>query len=190
MKRLISRGTVVSLFLFVLTSVGAQQPDKQPLPAVPARQDSSPKAEERPQIPHGSKVYIAPMDGFETYLKKAFEKKKVPLTVVENKQDAAYEISGVATAEKAMSTKDLILGRSYRREEANIQLTDLRTGAVVFAFSYATLIAQHRGGYFNETIYDGTETHHAKRRWGPDDKNQRPAAEDCAKYLKGVIGSP
>ncbi len=41
MKRFISRGTVVSLFLFVLTSVDAQEPNKQPLPSAPAKQTTS-----------------------------------------------------------------------------------------------------------------------------------------------------
>ena len=34
------------------------------------------------RIPRNSKVYIAPMDGFETYLAAAMRKKEVPVTMV------------------------------------------------------------------------------------------------------------
>ena len=63
------------------------------------------KSNEPATIPAGSKVYVAPMDGFETYFKAALESKKVPLTVVENKQDAEYEITGVAGSQKAGAAK-------------------------------------------------------------------------------------
>ena len=65
-------------------------------------------------IPSGAKVYIAPMDGFESYLKEAIEKKKVPLVVVDNEQDAEYEISGVASSQKASVAKRLFLGVGTR----------------------------------------------------------------------------
>ena len=51
---------------------------------------SASKARQPATIPAGSKVYIAPMDGFETYMKTALETKKVPLVVVDNKQDAEF----------------------------------------------------------------------------------------------------
>ena len=36
----------------------------------------------RTQIPAGSRVYLSPMDGFETWIVAGFEKKKVPLRIV------------------------------------------------------------------------------------------------------------
>ena len=118
------------------------------------------KAEEPKVIPEGSKVYVAPMDGFETHLKTALEKKKVPLTVVETKQDAAYEISGVATSQKASTAKKILFGSWHSREEASIQVTDLKTGVVVFAYSYNTSDSAH---------------------------GKRSSAESCAKHLKEAL---
>lgn len=120
------------------------------------------KADEQATIPAGSKVYIAPMDGFETYLKAALEKKDVPLTIVENKQDASYEISGAATTQKAGTAKKVIMGSWHSREEASIQVTDLKTGVVVFAYSY-----------HNENSAHGKKT----------------SAESCAKHLKNAVKS-
>jgi len=120
------------------------------------------KAKEPPSIPSGSKVFIAPMDGFETYLKTALESKKVPLVVVENRQDAAYEITGVASTQKAGTAKKLITGSWHSREEASIQVTDLKAGTVAFAYSYNTPNSMH---------------------------GKRTSAEACAKHLKEAIKS-
>ncbi len=118
------------------------------------------KAEEPAVIPAGSKVYIAPMDGFETHLKAAIEKKKVPLTIVENKHDAVYEITGVASSQKASTAKKLIRGSWHSREEASIQVTDLKKGVVAFAYSYHASDSAH---------------------------GKRSSAESCAKHLKEAI---
>ena len=118
------------------------------------------RAKEASTIPAGSKVYIAPMDGFETDLKAALEKKQVPLVVVENKQDAAYEITGVASSQKAGKAKKIIMGSWHSREEASIQVTDLKTGVVAFAYSYHTENSAH---------------------------GKRTSAESCAKHLKEAI---
>ena len=120
------------------------------------------KAKEPASIPADSKVFIAPMDGFETYLKTALETKKVPLVVVGNKQDAAYEITGVASTQKASTAKKLITGSWHSREEASIQVTDLKSGTVVFAYSYNTPNSYH---------------------------GKRSSAESCAKHLKEVVKS-
>lgn len=111
-------------------------------------------------IPAGSKVYVAPMDGFETYLKTALEKKKVPVTVVENKEDAAYEVTGTASTQKASTAKKIIMGSWHSKEEASIQVADLKTGVVVFAYSYANQNSAH---------------------------GKRTSAEACAKHLKDAI---
>ena len=117
-------------------------------------------AGEAPTIPAGASVYVAPMNGFETYLKAALEKKKVPLTIVQNKKDATYEISGVAASQKAGTAKKIIMGSWHSREEASIKVADLNSGLVVFAYSYT-----------NENSAHG----------------KRTAAEACAKHLKDTI---
>jgi hypothetical protein len=113
-----------------------------------------------PAIPAGSKVYIAPMGGFETYLKAALEKKKVSVHVVDSKADAAYEITGVASSQKAGIAKKLIMGSWHSREGASIQVTDLKTGVIVFAYSYTNPNSAH---------------------------GKRSAAEACAKHFKDKI---
>jgi hypothetical protein len=117
-------------------------------------------AEDQPTIPAGSKVYVAQMDGFETYLKAALESKKVPLQVVEKKEDAAYEITGSSSSQKAGAAKKIIMGSWHSKEEASIQVSDLKTGVVVFAYSY-----------HNENSAHG----------------KRTSAESCAKHLKDAI---
>lgn len=118
------------------------------------------KAAEQPAIPAGSRIFIAPMDGFETYLKEAIGKKKLPLVIVDKKQDAGYEITGVASSQKASTAKKIITWSWHSKEEASIQVSDLATGVVVFAYSV------HKA-----------ESAHGKRS----------SAEACAKHLKEVI---
>lgn len=120
------------------------------------------KSDEPATIAAGSKVYVAPMDGFETYLKAAMEKKKVPLAVVENKQDAAYEITGVAGSQKAGTAKKIIMGSWHSKEEASIKVVNVKTGVVVFAYSYTTENSTH---------------------------GKRSSAEACAKHLRDAIKS-
>ena len=123
---------------------------------------SASEARQPATIPAGSKVYIAPMDGFETYMKTALETKKVPLVVVDNKQDAEFEITGTASTQKAGTAKKLITGSWHSREEASIQVTDLKAGTVVFAYSCNTPNSTH---------------------------GKRSSAEACAKHLKEAVKS-
>lgn len=118
------------------------------------------KGGDKPSIPAGSKVYVAPMGGFETYLKAALQSKKVPLQVVDNKDDAAYEITGVSDTKKAGAAKILITGSWHSKEEASIQVTDLKAGVVAFAYSYSTENSTH---------------------------GKKSSAEACAKHLKNAI---
>lgn len=57
----------------------------------------------------GSKVYIEPMDGFETYLAAAILKKQVPLAVVSDKGLADYVIAGGSNTEKAGWAKTIFV---------------------------------------------------------------------------------
>ena len=72
----------------VSTSVNAQS--VVPAPAIAPATPASMK------IVPGSKVYIAPMDGFENYLAAAFGKKKVQLVPVADQNLADYVISGTS----------------------------------------------------------------------------------------------
>src|SRR5215510_5086832 len=87
------------------------------------------------KIPAGSKVFIAPMDGFEKFLKDAIAKKKVPVEVVEQRDKADYEITGVAESKKAGAAKKIIMGSWHSTEDASIKVTDLKSGEIAYAYS-------------------------------------------------------
>lgn len=80
-------------------------------------------------------VFIAPMNGFENYLAAAFEKKKVPLTVVADQARAAYVITGTAEEKKPGVAKMLVFGQIHADDAASIQMIDQKTGAVAFAYA-------------------------------------------------------
>ena len=87
------------------------------------------------KIRAGSKVYIAPTDGFETYLKAAITRKKVPFDVVEDRAKADYEIRGVSESKKAGPAKITIMGSWQSREEVSIKVANIKTGEGVYAYS-------------------------------------------------------
>jgi hypothetical protein len=84
----------------------------------------------------GAKVFINGMaDGFDTYVKAALTKKKVPLTVVESKENADLEMTGTSDTQKAGVAKKLMLGSWHSDEQATISIADLKSGEIVFAYS-------------------------------------------------------
>lgn len=114
-------------------------------------------------IPTGARVFIAPIDdGFNEYLKAAIAKKNVPLTLVEDKAQAQFEISGHSESQKASAAKKAILLDWHSSEQASIQVTNLETSAVVFAYS-VNKSSSARG--------------------------KQSTAEACAKHLKDKIES-
>lgn len=86
------------------------------------------------RIPSGSKVYIADMGGFETYLAAAFQQKAVPLIVVTKKKGADFEITGTSKTKEAGAAK-IIFGSGRSDEDAGVKVTNLKTGVVAYAFS-------------------------------------------------------
>jgi hypothetical protein len=87
------------------------------------------------KIPSGSKVYVAPMGGFESYIVAGIMKKKVPVAIVADREKAEYEIKGAAESEKAGWAKIVFTGNDSTNEQASITVTEIKTGAVVFAYS-------------------------------------------------------
>ncbi len=154
----------VAIALVVLLPVlklPAQQPSEP-------QQSEQPKQSEQPQlskqkIPAGSKVFLAPMDGFETYLRDAMAKKKVPLEIVEQRDKADYEITGVSESKKAGAAKIIIMGSIHSREEASIKVANLKTGELVYAYS----------------VHKENSAH-----------GKKSTAEACAKHLKDEAVSP
>jgi hypothetical protein len=108
-------------------------------------------------IPSGSKVFVAPMGGFETYVQAAFERKSVPLTVIEDREKAEFEISGTAESRPAGLAKKVIMLDWHSTEEASIKVTNIKTNVVVFAYS----------------VHKPSSAH-----------GKQTSAEACAKHLK------
>lgn len=124
----------------------------------PARQQEPPATPQAQQkIPAGSKVFIATMGGFEAPLKKAIRDKKVPLELVDQREQAEYEITGASESKKASTAKKIIMGSWHSDEEASIKVASLKTGEIVYAYS----------------VHKQDSTH-----------GQRSTAEACAKHLK------
>jgi len=86
-------------------------------------------------IPHGSKVYVSTIqgfNGFENYLVAAFKKKKVDLLVVTDRSQADFEITGYAEHKRAGWAK-IIFGSGLPESEASIQVVNLKTSVVAYA---------------------------------------------------------
>ena len=84
----------------------------------------------------GAKVFINTMpDGFETFLKSALSKKKVPLTIVDSKEHADLEMTGTSETQKAGAAKKIFMGSWQSDEQATISIADLKSGEIVFAYS-------------------------------------------------------
>src|SRR5215472_6298023 len=84
----------------------------------------------------GARIYVAPMsNGFDNYIVAGLQQKKVPVVVVAVREKADYEITGIAETDKAGWAKMLFLGSQQTNETASIKMVNLKTGAVVFAYS-------------------------------------------------------
>jgi hypothetical protein len=68
-------------------------------------QEKQSEPTQQTKIPAHAKVYIAPMGGFETPLKKAIADKKVPIEIVEQREQAEYEITGTSDSKRPVPRK-------------------------------------------------------------------------------------
>ncbi len=99
------------------------------------------------KIVPGSKVYIAPMEGFENYLAAALGKKKVQLVPVADQRLADYVITGTSVDKKAGWAKIVVMGNIHSDNAASITMTDRRTGAIVYAEACAKHLEAHIEGH-------------------------------------------
>src|SRR5919204_6578612 len=119
---------VLSLLVVGISIVGWAQ--------APAGNEAKP-GEDSQVIPKGAKLFIAPMpDNFDEYLKTAIQKKSVPVTVVDKREDAEFEITGYSETQKAGTAKKIIMGSWHSGESASIKVAHLKTSTIVFAYSY------------------------------------------------------
>jgi hypothetical protein len=143
------------VLLLAATGYGESARAQQQQSQDPQQTQTPPQAQTK--IPAGSKVFVAPMGGFETPLKKAMAEKKVPIQIVEQREQADFEITGTSESKKASTAKKIILGSWHSDEEASIKMANLKTGEIVYAYS----------------VHKQDSTH-----------GQRSTAEACAKHLK------
>jgi hypothetical protein len=129
-------------------------------PAVSAAPAAAPIEPVSTKIVPGSRVFIVPMDGFENYMAAAIAKKKVPLVPVADKEHADYVIAGTSVDKKAGWAKIVFMGNIHSDNAASVTMTDVKTGAIVYAYAV-----------------DKKSTMHG----------QQTTAEACAKHLKGHI---
>jgi cytoskeletal protein RodZ len=116
------------------------KPTESPSEAKKTPVDAKPNASARvsvnaTKIPSGSRIYVAPMGGFENYVIAGILKKKVPVTIVSDRDKAEYEIRGAAETEKAGWAKMLFMGSQNTNEQASINVQEIKSGSVVFAYS-------------------------------------------------------
>ncbi|MGH9847252.1 MAG: hypothetical protein ACREEM_51810 [Blastocatellia bacterium] len=121
---------------------------------------SAPAELSKEKIPAGSKVYIAPLNGYESFLVAAFVKKETPVVVVNNPEKADYQITGVSESVQAGWAKMLFLGSQQSNEQASIVMTNLKTGVAVWGYN-----VNKSNSY----------------------KGKQSSSESCAKHLKARI---
>ena len=114
-------------------------------------------------IPANSKIFVAPMDGFEAYVIAAIRTKDVPVQVVADRDKADYELSGNSESQKPGWAKTIFLGQARSDEQASVTLTDLKSSEVIFAY------AVNKQNAF---------------------RGKQSAAESCAKHLKDFVEKP
>ena len=116
------------IFLLAVISSAAAVAQQDP-PAETAKPSEAKMAEASMVIPPGAKIFVAPMtDSFDDYMKKAIEAKKVPVTVVESRDQADFEITGSSESKKAGAAKVIIMGSWHSKETASIKVENLKSG--------------------------------------------------------------
>ena len=108
-------------------------------------------------IPEGSRIYIAPMGGFETNLIAALNEKKVPVVIVASRSTADFEVAGGAESQKANWMRIWVSGTWRTDEKASIVVKNLHTDVIVYAYEVNKWAAWH---------------------------GSQSAAEACAKHIK------
>ena len=110
-----------------------------------------------------TKIYIAPDNGFESYLAGAFMKKSVPAQIVQTEEAADYILKPAPVEQKPESTGGKVARCLFAycagiegSQTASVTLIDVKTKAVVWAYNVK------KGG----------------------SSNFQSSAEACAKHLK------
>ncbi len=86
------------------------------------------------RIPANSKVFIHPMEGFETYVTAAIQKKKLPLIIVADREQADFEIKGSVEKQKASWAKTIFIS-PLPSIDSTMQVINVKTGVVAYSIS-------------------------------------------------------
>lgn len=138
-KRLSTVLLLAVLSVMIASAQSASQPENtqdQQSTNTSSLLDKAPPSElSKEKIPVGAKVYIAPLNGYESFLVAAIIKKKTPVTVVNIREKADYEITGVSETQQAGWAKMLFFGSQQSSEQASIVMTNVKTGVVVWGYN-------------------------------------------------------
>ncbi len=105
-------------------------------------------------------VFIDSMKGFGTFLTAAFRAKGVPMVVVTDRKQADFEIVGASMSRDAHWAEDVLLSQVGTYQRASVNMINLKSGEVAFAYAYNSIYALH---------------------------GAQSAAEACAKHLRVAI---
>ena len=153
------RSRVVSLTLCVVVGFGLSGATARTSQDQGTSTKTSPAAPADTRIPRNSKVFIASMDGFETFLAAAFRNKGVPLTMVTDRDQAEFEITGTHEKKDAGWAKTIFVS-PLPSASASMKVVNLKTKVIVYADSSHRTTAN---------------------------RGERSTAEKLAKYLKKKI---
>ena len=154
------------LSCLALLTLGVLAQTAPPTSAAPAAKPAevvdkaAPTTLSKEKIPAGAKIYIAPLNGYESFISAAIIKKETPVIVVNSADKADYTITGVSESVQAGWAKMLFLGSQQSNEQASIVMTNVKSGVVVWGYNV------------NKTnSYKGKQS----------------SSEACAKHLKARI---
>ncbi len=80
-------------------------------------------------------MFIAPMNGFETYLAAAMTKKKVQMALVASEAQADFVLTGTSEEKKAGWAKMAFTGNIHSDDAASVTMTNRKSGAIAFAYA-------------------------------------------------------
>jgi hypothetical protein len=131
MKTLCKSALLIALTLALSILCAAQETKETG--AAPAQGSAQLKLSEHHNIPPGSRIYVAPMEGkLDGFISAELVKKKLPIVVVIDEKDADFIITG-ASIKGDDKWFHSVFGTGKDKNEANIQVVSVKERAVIWA---------------------------------------------------------
>jgi hypothetical protein len=92
-----------------------------------------------PNLPAGSKVFIASMDGFDRYFRAATKGAEFPLVFVKTRAEAEYEVTG-STKEVPPGAKAVNGVPRSSQQDTAIRVSNIDSGQTVFTHFVTTTV--------------------------------------------------